>query len=316
MTETRSRASDLVRIVLAVLAGLVALQVAFALFGALRGLLRPFVEPFAGNFGGYNPDFPTRGVLGLALVVVGSAYLLRRRPLGGGATTTVSLPRSERLEGHWWLVGAKVTGWIAALWSAGATALVAALWALGAIRLRWPFLPAAAAVAALGYLGYTLVRTRRPARLAVAAAGLLVPAVLVGGLASWDGTAGYRSVSVSEPSELARRYRHAAGILRLDLAELRLPAGVTDLGVEVSAGEVEITVPPDATVEASARLGAGEYNLLGSSQAGMSLEGHVRQEGEPGAGTLRITSWTAVGQVKVFRADPADASAARRGGGT
>ncbi|MGH9034474.1 MAG: PspC domain-containing protein, partial [Acidimicrobiia bacterium] len=76
----------LLRIGLAIIAGLGALQVAgivagvaFAVLGTVGALFNPFIDPFAGDFGGFNPDFPVRGMTGLILLVAGGAFLLRRR---------------------------------------------------------------------------------------------------------------------------------------------------------------------------------------------------------------------------------------------
>ncbi|MGH8974564.1 MAG: PspC domain-containing protein, partial [Acidimicrobiia bacterium] len=76
----------ILRIGIAVIAGLGALQVAgivagiaFAVLGTIGALFHPFIDPFAGDFGGYNPDFPVRGFAGLLLLAGGGLFLLRRR---------------------------------------------------------------------------------------------------------------------------------------------------------------------------------------------------------------------------------------------
>ena len=326
----------LLRIGLAVIAGLGALQiagivagVAFAVLGTIDALFHPFIDPFAGNYGGYNPDFPVRGMLGLLLLVGGGVFLLRRRnredvaapaassggaggggllPFGSGGTPPPPPPggasRNWRTASEWLLLGTRATGWLVALWFALAGTLVAALWALDAVQLRLPFLLAVATLGALGLMGTVLVRSRRPALLAASTAALLVPTVLTLVLGSWNGVAGYRVVTPSSVAELPRVYRHAFGELRLDLSQLSLPAGTTEVKVEMGAGETAITVPWDATVEAVARVAAGEFNLLGRSQAGLSLEGEVRSEGEPGAPTIKVLGRVSAGQLKVFRRSP------------
>jgi hypothetical protein len=172
------------------------------------------------------------------------------------------------------------------------------------VKLRFPFLIALTTLGALGLMGTVLVRSRRPWMLAAASAALLVPGLLILLLGSWNGVAGYRVVTPTSTAELPEVYRHAFGELRLDLSELSLPAGTTEVKVEMGAGEASITVPWNATVEAVARVGAGEFNLLGRSQAGMSLEGGVRSDGEPGAPTLKVLGRVSAGQIKVFRASP------------
>jgi hypothetical protein len=72
----------------------------------------------------------------------------------------------------------------------------------------------------------------------------------------------------------------------------------------MGTGEVDVRVPAGVTVEAAARVGMGEFNLLGRSQAGLSLDGEARHAGPDGAPTLRIVGRASAGQVKVFLDQP------------
>ena len=51
----------------------------------------------------------------------------------------------------------------------------------------------------------------------------------------------------------------------------------------MGAGKVEVTVPWDANVEASAEVGAGSFDLFGNRQTGVNLDGKSRSTGQPGA---------------------------------
>jgi hypothetical protein len=186
---------------------------------------------------------------------------------------------------------------------------VALLWAFDALSLRWPALVAGSTLAALGLMGALLVRSRRPWMLAAGAAALLVPTVLTLAPTRWNGAAGYRSVTPASPAELAGTYRHGAGEFRLDLSQLSLPPGTTEVRVRVGMGEATVTAPWNATVEAVARVGAGEFNLLGRSQSGLSLQGEAHSERQPGAPVLKIVARVAAGQLKVFQAPPPAARA-------
>ncbi len=357
--------AKLLRIGIAVIAGLGALQVAgivaafaIAVLGTIGAMFHPFIDPFAGDFGGYNPDFPVRGFAGLLLLAGGGLYLLRRRsqrdagssggsrfppgggfgsgggtppppsggtpPPGGGApraagsgpvpavpappgapgTGPAGSGRNWRTASEWVLLGARASGWLLALWFTLGGALLTALWALDAVQLRFPVLLALVTLAALGLLGTVLVRSRRPAMVAAASAALVVPVVVALLLGRWNGVAGYRVVTPTSTAEVPAVYRHAFGELRVDLSQLALPPGTTEVKIEMGAGEASVTVPWDATVEAAARVGAGEFNLFGRSQAGLSLEGGVRSPGEPGAPTLKIVSRVSAGQIKLFRRSP------------
>lgn len=351
LTPASEDAARLLRIGLAVVAGLGALQIAgivaafaFAVLGTIGALFRPFIDPFAGNYGGFNPDFPVRGLAGLVLLVGGGLVLLRHRrggpepragsgagsggggfsstPPPGGATPGGTAPpggmalggtapsdspagsHKWRSAGEWILLGARATGWMVALWFAAAGAILAAFWAFDAISLRFPLLLAVATLGALGLMGTVLVRSRQPGLLVASAGILLVPVILTLVLARWNGVAGYRAVTPTSSAELPDVYRHAAGEFRLDLSELSLPAGTTEVEIDMGAGEVEVTVPWDVTVEGAATVGVGEFNLLGRSQAGLSLDGEVHSAGEPGAPTIKIRGRTSAGQFKIFRRSP------------
>ena len=343
LTPASEDAARLLRIGLAVVAGLGALQIAgivaafaFAVLGTIGALFRPFIDPFAGNYGGFNPDFPVRGLAGLVLLVGGGLFLLRHRrgesepradtgswsggggftppppPGGGGGATPGGTAPAEasagahkwRSAGEWILLAARASGWMVVLWFAAAGAVLAAFWAFDAISLRLPLLLAMVTLGALGLMGTVLVRSRRPGLLVASAGILLVPVILMLVLAQWNGVAGYRAVTPTSSAELPDVYRHAAGEFRLDLSELSLPAGTTDVEVDMGAGEVEVTVPWDVTVEAAATVGVGEFNLLGRSQAGLSLDGEVHSTGEPGAPTIKIKGRTSAGQFKIFRRSP------------
>lgn len=359
-------AARLLRIGLAVVAGLGALQIAgivaafaFAVLGTIGALFDPFIDPFAGDYGGFNPDFPVRGLAGLALLVGGGVFLLQHRrrepgpsagsppgrPPGAGfpappspgtgpAPGALAAPGSPggpapgepgppdapdgerhwRSTGEWLLLATRAAGWLVALWFAAAGAVLAGFWAFDAISLRLPFLLAVTTLGAVGLLGTVLVRSRRPGLVVASAAVLLVPVILTLVLARWNGVAGYRAVTPTSSAELPDVYRHAAGEFRLDLSELSLPSGTTEVQVDMGAGEVEVTVPWDVTVEAAITVGVGEFNLLGRSQAGLSLDGEVRSAGEPGAPTIKIVGRTSAGQFKVFRrSPPATRAALERG---
>lgn len=191
-----------------------------------------------------------------------------------------------------------------ALWFAAAGAVLAGFWAFDAISLRLPLLLALVTVGALGLMGAVLVRSRRPALLVASAAVLLVPVLLTLVLARWNGVAGYRALTPTSTAEIPDVYRHAAGEFRLDLSELSLPAGTTEVQVDMGAGEVEVTVPWDVTVEGAATVGVGEFNLLGRSQAGLSLDGEVHAAGQTGAPTVKIVGRVSAGQFKIFRQSP------------
>ncbi|MEW6475095.1 MAG: LiaF domain-containing protein, partial [Actinomycetota bacterium] len=176
-----------------------------------------------------------------------------------------------------------------------------AFWLAGALRVRYPVLPIVAVLAALGVLGYTLLRSRRVAAVVAAMALLLVPTALVAAVTRVDGQAGDRSITPRVASDLDREYRHAIGVLSLDLSALQLPPGPTPLEISMGAGQVEVTVPWDAEVEARASVSAGSFDLFGNRQTGVNLDGKSRSSGQPGAPVLVITAKAGAGEIIVRR---------------
>src|SRR5439155_1209858 len=78
---------------------------------------------------------------------------------GFGARASAAA-RAARTNGPLLLV--RAIGWLVALWFLAAAVVGGLFWATGALHVHLPLLPIAAGVAALGALGYALLRTRRP----------------------------------------------------------------------------------------------------------------------------------------------------------
>ena len=130
---------------------------------------------------------------------------------------------------------------------------------------------------------------------------LLVPTTLAAALTRVDGQAGHRSVTPTAMADLEPTYRHAAGVLDLDLSRLQLPAGPTPLHVSMGAGKIDVTVPWDADVETHASVGAGSFDLFGNRQTGVNLKGKTHSTGQPGAPVLVITGRAGAGEIVVRR---------------
>jgi hypothetical protein len=195
----------------------------------------------------------------------------------------------------------RAAGWLVGLWFLAAAVVGGVFWVTGALHVHQPVLPIATGVAVLGFLGYSLIRSRRPAVVIGAMALLLVPTGLAAALTRVDGQAGHRSVTPMAMADLEPTYRHAAGILELDLSRLQLPAGQTPLHISMGAGKVRVTVPWDAEVEARASVGAGSFDLFGNRQTGVNLKGRTHSTGQPGAPALAITGRAGAGEIVVQR---------------
>ena len=219
--------------------------------------------------------------------------------LGNFGARATAAARVARTNGPLLLV--RAIGWLVGLWFLAAAIVGGVFWVTGALRVRFPVLPIVAVLAALGVLGYTLLRSRRVAAVVAAMALLLVPTALAAGVTRVDGQAGDRSIVPRVPTDLDREYRHAIGVLNIDLSNLQLPAGQTPLKISMGAGKVEVTVPWDTEVEAKASVGAGSFDLFGNRQTGVNLNGRSRSTGQPGAPVLVITGKAGAGEISVRR---------------
>ncbi len=235
--------------------------------------------------GTYGPPPPPSGPAGSA----GSAFTAR----------ATAAARAARTNGPLLLV--RATGWLVGLWFLAAAVLGGVLWLAGAVQVRLPVLPIVAVVAGLGFLGYTLLRSRRVATVIGALLLLLVPSAVVAAVTRVDGQAGDRSVTPTAMSDLQREYRHAIGALSLDLSQLQLPPGETAIDLEIGVGQIEVTVPWDANVEARAAVTAGSFDLFGNRQTGVNLDGRTRSAGQPGAPQLIIAGDAGAGEIIVGR---------------
>jgi phage shock protein PspC (stress-responsive transcriptional regulator) len=272
----------------------------------------PMSDTGSGGSGSWAPPTSTPTGMALATIAPGSG--------GGGATAGSYGPpppspdpagmagfsarasaaaRAARTNGP--LLVVRATGWLVGLWFLAGAVIGGVLWASGALDVSLPVIPFVTMVAALGALGFALIRSRRLAVVIGAMALLLVPSALAAALTRVDGQAGDRSVSPTVMTDLDREYRHALGVLNLDLSGLQLPAGRTAVHISMGAGKADVTVPWDANVEASAEVSAGSFDLFGSRQTGVNLDGKSRSTGQPGAPLLVITGRAGAGEIIVRR---------------
>ncbi|MCA1845419.1 MAG: PspC domain-containing protein, partial [Actinobacteria bacterium] len=222
------------------------------------------------------------------------------RASGFGARATAAA-RSARTNGPLLLV--RAIGWLAALWFLIALVVGGAFWVAGAVHVQVPVLPIVTSLAALGLLGYTLVRSRRLGAVIGATALLAAPTGLVAALTRIDGQAGDRSVTPIALSDLEPKYRHSVGSFDLDMSRLQLPAGSrTPVSIAMGVGSVEVVVPWEADVESKASVGAGTFDLFGNRQTGVNLNGRTHSTGQPGAPVLVITGKTGAGEIIIRRA--------------
>jgi phage shock protein PspC (stress-responsive transcriptional regulator) len=114
---------------------------------------------------------------------------------------------------------------------------------------------------------------------------------------------GDREVTVTSVSELDRSYDVGIGTVRLDLSQLSLPADETrTVKVRVDIGDATIVVPAGVSLDAKARVRAGEIRVLGDDSSGWEVERVVSTAG--GQGRLVVDARVGAGSIRIDRAVP------------
>ncbi|MEV7602704.1 PspC domain-containing protein [Kitasatospora sp. NPDC089797] len=114
---------------------------------------------------------------------------------------------------------------------------------------------------------------------------------------------GDRTWTVAAPAELRDRYNLGAGDLRLDLSGLD-PAGTTvSTKVDLGAGELLVTLPPNVEANVVARVGLGSVTAPGGRNDGTGR--HTYQfgpaGGQPSKGTIDLQLSLGIGDIKVVQ---------------
>jgi phage shock protein PspC (stress-responsive transcriptional regulator) len=161
---------------------------------------------------------------------------------------------------------------IASLAVVAGLALIATAFTGGA---RWMIVPALALVLPLGI---------------VAAADL-----------DFDGGIGDRDYRPASITALRDHYEIGIGDLMVDLRDLDLPAGRTDLAVDVGLGDAVVYVPSDACVTSDLAIGAGAADVLDRDHHGVDVAVSEQATAPAGRPHLHIDADLGVGVIEVVR---------------
>ena len=101
--------------------------------------------------------------------------------------------------------------------------------------------------------------------------------------------------------DLDSPYELGIGSLELDLSQLRLPVGETEVDGRVDVGDLVVTVPADVALQVRARVKAGSVRIFGAETDGWAVE---RQLHETGRRVLVLDARVGAGSVRVDRAVP------------
>lgn len=114
------------------------------------------------------------------------------------------------------------------------------------------------------------------------------------------GAVGDREVEVTTVDDLEDSYRLFAGTQVVDLREVELPAGTTELALSTVLGQVDLVVPPDVAVRVDAHVAAGAINVFGDVVDGVGLSHDDESEGWDAATTrLDLVLRVGLGEVTV-----------------
>ena len=118
-----------------------------------------------------------------------------------------------------------------------------------------------------------------------------------------DGGIGEREYRPATVEELRPEYGVGMGELNVDLRDVDLPAGTTDLDLEVGVGHALVRVPENACVTSEVSVGAGYAQVL--DRTGDGLDVAFAQAAQPPADAprLHIAADIGVGALEVVRGD-------------
>jgi phage shock protein PspC (stress-responsive transcriptional regulator) len=221
----------------------------------------------------------------LVLGLVGLAGVLLWRALGGSIAgdpaRTVGRIALAALIGVGVLGAAIGVGLLAALGGGVVIAILAIVAGFALIGTafvggaRWMIVPALALVLPLGV---------------VAAAGIKL-----------DGGVGDRDYRPATMSQVHDQYDLGIGSLVVDLRDVDLPQGRTDLNVDVGLGEAVLYVPADACVTSDVQVGVGASDVLDRDSDGADVH-YVDQATAPaGRPEVHVNADVGMGVIEVVR---------------
>jgi phage shock protein PspC (stress-responsive transcriptional regulator) len=226
----------------------------------------------------FGPGLLVVGLVGLA------GYLLWRA-LGGRAdgdpARTIGRIAIAALIGVA-VAGAAVGVGLAAALGGGVViaslAIVAGLALIGTAFVggaRWLIVPALAMVLPLGI---------------VAAAGI-----------EFNGGVGERDYRPATTAQLREHYEVGIGSLVVDLRDVDLPAGKTDLALDVGLGEAVLYVPSDACITSDVEIGAGSSDVLDRNNDGVDVHYIDDSPSASDRPELHVNADVGIGVVEVVR---------------
>ncbi len=138
--------------------------------------------------------------------------------------------------------------------------------------------------------------------LVVPALVLVLPLAIVAAAGiNVDGGIGERSYRPTTAAELRPEYRVGMGELNVDMRDVDLPAGETEVELEVGVGHALVRVPENACVTSDVEVGAGYAQVLDRTSDGVDVA--FAQAGQPlgDAPRLHLEADVGIGALEVVR---------------
>jgi hypothetical protein len=114
-----------------------------------------------------------------------------------------------------------------------------------------------------------------------------------------DGTWGDRTFRPETVAELDDGYEMGVGAMRLDLRDLELPPGRTELPLELGLGEIQVLVPDDMCVTTDAAISLGAVDVGDGEQGGVDLDVSEGRTPAPGVAYLHLDADIGIGAMRV-----------------
>jgi phage shock protein PspC (stress-responsive transcriptional regulator) len=113
------------------------------------------------------------------------------------------------------------------------------------------------------------------------------------------GTWGDRTFRPHTVADIGDGYEMGAGAMRVDLRGLELPAGRTELPLQIGAGEIQVLVPEDMCVVTDSDISFGAVDTGGGEEGGVDVEIRDGVVPDPGVRYVHVTADIGFGALKV-----------------
>lgn len=113
------------------------------------------------------------------------------------------------------------------------------------------------------------------------------------------GTWGERTFRPATVAELGDGYEMGGGAMRVDLRELELPPGRTELPLEIGMGEIQVLVPDDMCVVGDADVSLGVVDFGNGEEGGIDFSASDDRTPDPGVSYVHLDADIGFGAMRV-----------------